>query len=116
MRKIIPILSICYVLYGLAMLAVAGFFVVLFVRQITHDPGFVVMSAEAFGIMMFGFLSLTMSVFAFLLSFMLLKRRNYSLVLILTSSLLLGFPVGTVLGSILLGVLYMKDIKREFRD
>jgi len=96
MKTFLSVVSFAYIFYGLVMLAVSGFLTFLMLTNGLSD-------------------SLALACFAFLLSYLLFKRKHYTLAIILASSLLLGVPIGTFLGMISLSLLQLKDIKFEFQ-
>ncbi len=96
------------------MLSVSGFLIFLMLTQGLSDSEFSMSGPEGLGLILLTTICLALACFAFVLSYLLLKRKNYTLAIILASSLLLGVPIGTFLGVISLSLLQSKDIKNEF--
>jgi len=115
MKTFLSVVSFAYIFYGLVMLAVSGFLTFLMLTNGLSDSEFSMSGPEGLGLMLLTTICLALACFAFLLSYLLFKRKHYTLAIILASSLLLGVPIGTFLGMISLSLLQLKDIKFEFQ-
>ena len=114
MKKFLSIISVGYILYGIAMFAFVGFRILEILKVSSSDPSFSIVGAQGIPILSFVIIGLVLSSLACWLGYILFKLRKRKTVIVLACLLLLGFPFGTVLGIITLCLLLFKEIKNAF--
>lgn len=114
-QKLVRVVAVLYIVYAVLIVFIVGSRIANIVRVISEVQGLGETPLSALiPLITLGFIGLALFVVICILVFFLFKQTNRVLCLVLSAVLLIGFPVGTVLGIFTLILLTRAPVKEQF--
>ena len=114
--RALSIISLGYFLYGVVILYFVIPQAILISEAFYEISSLSIFSVETLPYLSFIIISLTLASMAFFLSYLLFKRKSLKTVRVLSGILVLGIPIGTVLGIVTQRQIGKKEVLHEFES